>query len=138
MSLALVKLNGGIYMRRDYTKMTNKASDDSEEIILPRIKNQMKQDVPPLKPSLEDNMVVLEEQSDGEPDKELRGVVVNCNKLNVRKGPGKTFDVICVIDKGTEVAIEHLPTDLDLDDVWAPVRINDIVGYVMGEYLKEV
>lgn len=60
-------------------------------------------------------------------------VVVNCEKLNVRVEPTKESDVVCVIDKGTEVTIIDDPDNEDW--LWIYTKDN-AEGYSMRNYLK--
>lgn len=141
MSLALVKLNGGDRMK-DYSKMSKMGMKKPEEVL---DQDKIVEDVT-IEPEATEQVggeVASESKStERPPEKILKGEVVNCNKLNVRKAPSKSADILCVIDKGTVVTIDQTPSDPAYDDniydSWAHVRINDIVGYVMGEYLKEV
>lgn len=65
-------------------------------------------------------------------NEEIKAVVVNCKRLNVRDKPGFKGTVVEIIRVNSEVAI------LDLIDGWAHVRTNKGIGYVMLEYIKEV
>lgn len=56
--------------------------------------------------------------------------VTNCQKLNVRKGPSKASPVVTVVDAGTVLDQESKPSN-----GWVKVRMNDIVGYVMTDYV---
>lgn len=63
---------------------------------------------------------------------ELRGVVCKCDRLNVRKKPNGDADVICVINKGTNVLINE---EKSTKDFYA-VEVNPHTsGYCMKKYL---
>jgi uncharacterized protein YgiM (DUF1202 family) len=68
----------------------------------------------------------------------IHGMVINCYRLNVREMPSKTSKILCVIDSGTVVMVEPIYNTTNIDDTWVHIRVNDIVGYVKGQYLKEV
>ena len=126
---------------KDYSKMSKMALKKEEVID----RDKRVEDITVESEAIEqvEGEVAAESKStEQSPEKILKGEVVNCNKLNVRKAPSKSSDILCAIDKGTVVTIDQTPSDPSYDDniydSWAHVRINGIVGYVMGEYLKEV
>ena len=61
------------------------------------------------------------------------GVVTNCNKLNIREKPVKADNIICELNKGTELMI-----DLDNStDEWYRVYLESgITGFCMKEYVE--
>lgn len=81
--------------------------------------------------------VLVAETTSTEPKKEKKsrtGVVVGCTRLNVRKKPTKAGEVLCIIDKDTEVEID----DNRPESKWVRVIINDVVGFCMREYIQEL
>lgn len=62
--------------------------------------------------------------------KPLTGIVVNCDKLNVRKEPSKESDVVRIIDHDDQIDIYN---DESTDDFY---KTSD--GYVMKEYVRVV
>lgn len=60
------------------------------------------------------------------------GVVANCAKLNIRKAPSATSQVLCVVNVNDKVYV-----DLDNStNAWYSVCTNDgIVGYCMKNYI---
>ena len=77
------------------------------------------EDIPPSEPAVEPDYVE----------------VINCERVNLRKGPGKHTDFLTVLPKGTSL-IRKMPITSD----WVYVRIPDaqVTGYIMREFLKEV
>lgn len=101
--------------------------------------------------TIEENEVVTgvvtrEEELIGEPevgelvDAEIQPpyIVFDCEKLNIRQGPGKSHSVVAVIPKGTLVFVDETYGE------WAKVHTSitqegyTIEGYVMHRYIKLV
>lgn len=59
------------------------------------------------------------------------GTVANCTKLNVRTEPGIVSDIICVIDKGTQVLV--IPEEST--EEWYKVDIGGQEGFCMKKYM---
>lgn len=59
------------------------------------------------------------------------GVVVNCNKLNVRKESNAGSEIVDVLDKGTSVEI------VGESNGFRKVKIDDTIGYCMSFYIEE-
>lgn len=81
-----------------------------------------------------ENEVVTEEIADVEPQVEevtiKTGVVSNCARLRVRKGPSKQSAVIAVINENTKVTIEEELAS------WYKVRVSgNIFGYCAAEFI---
>ena len=56
--------------------------------------------------------------------------IVNCSKLNVRKGPSKNTDSLCVIDIGSKLEVEPF------NEEWIKVTTADgVSGYCMLEFV---
>ena len=56
--------------------------------------------------------------------------IVNCSKLNVRKGPSKNTDSLCVIDIGSKLEVEPF------DEEWIKATTADgVSGYCMLEFV---
>lgn len=62
----------------------------------------------------------------------VSGRVVDCAKLNVREQPDRTADVVCVLEKNTEVEID---TTVDNDGWYHICTAAGIEGYCMKEYI---
>ena len=123
-------------MRKEYNKIIERRPNKVVEEVIVRsiVEKEIDQELP--------SISLIEEQPDEKLNKELICVVSNCNKLNIREEPSTTAKILCVVDKGTEVIVDQTPSDPsfddDIHDVWVHVRTKDVVGYVMGEFLKEV
>ena len=56
--------------------------------------------------------------------------IVNCSKLNVRKGPSKNTDSLCVVDIGSKLEVEPF------NEEWIKVTTADgVSGYCMLEFV---
>ena len=56
--------------------------------------------------------------------------IVNCSKLNVRKGPSKNTDSLCVIDIGSKLEVEPF------NEEWIKVTTAEgVSGYCMLEFV---
>ena len=56
--------------------------------------------------------------------------IVNCSKLNVRKGPSKNTDSLCVIDIGSKLEVEPF------NDEWIKATTAEgVSGYCMLEFV---
>lgn len=65
-----------------------------------------------------------------------KGVVVDCEKLNIRKAPKKDSEVpVAIIDKGSKLTIDE---DKSTED-WYRVRTEkNVWGFCMKKYVKLV
>ena len=64
------------------------------------------------------------------------GVVANCVKLNVRKKPNTTADVITTIDKGVEVEIDETFNNKDFYKVSAATTsVKFFSGFCMKKFI---
>lgn len=98
--------------KRNYNQMSNK---QVEEVV---------------EPVVETEAPVAKEEK-----KKIVGTVGNCERLNVRKEPAVGSEIVCVINKNTEVTI-----DKDANDDFYKVRFKSdnrksIVGYCMKKYI---
>lgn len=59
------------------------------------------------------------------------GIVINCQKLNIRKGPSKSTEVECVIEAGKEVEIIK-----QANASWYSVTFDDKKGYCMKKFIE--
>lgn len=62
--------------------------------------------------------------------KKLIGVVADCDRLNVRKGPSKMNTVVGTLTKDTKVTIEN-----EIGDFYE-ISTPDVKGYCMKQYIK--
>ena len=85
-------------------------------------------------PALEDGTDLSDEEAAVEEDevKEEKLAKVNTSSLNVRSGPGTSYDKVGKLSSGTVVTI------LDEANGWAKISTGKVNGYVSSEYLTEV
>lgn len=110
--------------------------------------NYSKPQTAPVEPVVEDDTVVpvieevVEEVVEAtEPEieeaveevTEVIGVVTDCVKLNVRKAPNATAEIICTIPLGTEVMIDE---DKSTGDFYAICTEAGVEGYCMKKFIN--
>lgn len=66
-----------------------------------------------------------------EPSKKM--VEVTCDRLNVRAYPGIDADIKCIMNSGDKLEV----TD-DRRSDWLGVKVDDVNGFVMSKFVKEV
>jgi hypothetical protein len=69
------------------------------------------------------------------PPKISSKAIVVATKLNIRKSQDKNSEVLGVLNKDT---IIELHSNQNVDSEWAYIHTNNISGYVMRIYIKEV
>ena len=74
---------------------------------------------------------VIEDKTPDEVPKPVYGVV-NCSKLNVRRGPSIDTASLCIVEGGSKLDIEQF------NEEWFKVLTEDgITGYCMREFIDE-
>ena len=74
---------------------------------------------------------VIEDKTPDEVPKPVYGVV-NCSKLNVRRGPSIDTASLCIVEGGSKLDIEQF------NEEWLKVLTEDgISGYCMREFIDE-
>ena len=87
--------------------------------------------------TVEENEVVTEETEvieDKTPDEVPKPVygVVNCSKLNIRRGPSIDTTSLCIVEGGSKLDIERF------NEEWLKVLTEDgISGYCMRKFIDE-
>ena len=87
--------------------------------------------------TVEENEVVTEETEvieDKTPDEVPKPVygVVNCSKLNIRRGPSIDTTSLCIVEGGSKLDIEQF------NEEWLKVLTEDgISGYCMRKFIDE-
>lgn len=87
--------------------------------------------------TVEENEVVTEETEvieDKTPDEVPKPVygVVNCSKLNIRRGPSIDTASLCIVESGSKLDIEQY------NEEWLKVLTEDgISGYCMRKFIDE-
>ena len=64
---------------------------------------------------------------------EVTGVVVNCAKLNMRVAPSADAEILCTIDRNTEVVIDESEST---DEFYAACTPAGMEGYCMRKYIE--
>ena len=86
---------------------------------------------------VEENEVVTEETEvieDKTPDEVPKPIygVVNCSKLNIRRGPSIDTTSLCIVESGSKLDIEQF------NEEWLKVLTEDgISGYCMRKFIDE-
>ena len=114
--------------RRNYNQYANKEKTTPVEEIEESIDTTE---------TVEENEVVTEETEvieDKTPDEVPKPVygVVNCSKLNVRRGPSIDTTSLCIVEGGSKLDIEQY------NEEWLKVLTEDgISGYCMRKFIDE-
>ena len=114
--------------RRNYNQYANKEETTPVEEIEESIDTTE---------TVEENEVVTEETEvieDKTPDEVPKPVygVVNCSKLNIRRGPSIDTTSLCIVEGGSKLDIEQY------NEEWLKVLTEDgISGYCMREFIDE-
>ena len=114
--------------RRNYNQYANKEETTPVEEIEESIDTTE---------TVEKNEVVTEETEvieDKTPDEVPKPVygVVNCSKLNIRRGPSIDTASLCIVEGGSKLDIEQY------NEEWLKVLTEDgISGYCMREFIDE-
>ena len=114
--------------RRNYNQYANKEETTPVEEIEESIDTTE---------TVEENEVVTEETEvieDKTPDEVPKPVygVVNCSKLNVRRGPSIDTASLCIVEGGSKLDIEQF------NEEWFKVLTEDgISGYCMRKFIDE-
>ena len=114
--------------RRNYNQYANKEETTPVEEIEESIDTTE---------TVEENEVVTEETEvieDKTPDEVPKPIygVVNCSKLNIRRGPSIDTTSLCIVEGGSKLDIEQY------NEEWLKVLTEDgISGYCMREFIDE-
>lgn len=114
--------------RRNYNQYANKEETTPVEEIEESIDTTE---------TVEENEVVTEETEvieDKSPDEVPKPVygVVNCSKLNIRRGPSIDTASLCIVEGGSKLDIEQY------NEEWLKVLTEDgISGYCMRKFIDE-
>lgn len=114
--------------RRNYNQYANKEETTPVEEIEESIDTTE---------TVEENEVVTEETEvieDKTPDEVPKPVygVVNCSKLNIRRGPSIDTTSLCIVEGGSKLDIEQF------NEEWLKVLTEDgISGYCMRKFIDE-
>lgn len=77
--------------------------------------------------------IIKEENIKEEVKRTVKGKVIDCTRLNVRKRPNKDSEVTCIIDVDSIVEINENKSN----DEWYRVTTdNGVYGYCMKKYIS--
>ena len=139
---------------KDYTKFSDNTENniqnnpviptEPEIPVLPEDQNDPEVITDPETPVLPEDQNEPEDQNDPEvitdPENNednsgtnLLAVVVNCAKLNVRKEAAKDSEIVCIIAKGDELAVD---LDASTEDFYKINTSNGIEGYCVKDFIE--
>ena len=75
---------------------------------------------------------IIEEVITDPVNEEVKGYVINCNKLNVRENPEADSEVLCVIDKTAEVIVD---LDNSTNTFFKVCTSSGVEGYCMKQFI---
>ena len=114
--------------KRPESKMVNETGLTTDEVIEEAIDET---EVEEIDEEIEVEEIDDETKNQAEPIK-LKGLVVNCKKLNIRKKPSINSEPVCVVEENAELLIGQIGTE-----EWYPVTTKDgIKGFCMSKYVK--
>lgn len=128
-------------MSKNYTKYNNFNRNDQGAVNRNRVNETQRdrekpEDVAIEKPEVKDevrNNEVVENLLVNEPAvSEIKGVVTDCLKLNVRKNPNSASNVVCAIDCLTEVVIDEIESTEDFYKIYT---VSGVEGFCMKKYI---
>ena len=117
--------------KKDYTKFSNNhnklASDQANEPIKAATPMKEVEDVATnqIDASVQELKIV-------EPVKEVKGVVINCARLNVRKDPEPKAEILCTVDANHELMIDEADSTEDFYKVYTAAGIE---GYCVKYFI---
>lgn len=108
--------------KRNYNNYSKQNNPKKEEVVAPVEQKE--------EPGTSTQVVQPEPEAPVEEAKVIHGVVVNCEKLNVRRQPLATAEILTTLSKGEGVLIH--------DEINGFYKIGnpDISEYVMAKYIK--
>ena len=146
--------------RKGEIKMTNEEIKNTEEVVTEEVKPaasnegeenannetettdvvenkdpEVKPEDPEVKP---EEIIEKSEDEDhtGETDEIKEACVINCEKLNVRKEASKTAEVVCVINKNTELTVNVTNSTEDFYKVYTTNNEVLVEGYCVKDFIK--
>lgn len=112
--------------KKDYTKFSNNkvVNNKSEEI---------QNGVQDVEVKIEEMANETIEEVVEENRKDILGVVVDCDKLNIRKEPSINADIVCMIDASTNLIVDY---ESSTDEFYKICTYAGIEGYCMKKFVK--
>ena len=112
--------------KKDYTKFSNNkvVNNKSEEI---------QNGVQDVEVKIEEMANEPIEEVAEEKHQDILGIVIDCDKLNVRKGPSINTDIVCMIDASTNLIVDY---ESSTDEFYKICTYAGIEGYCMKKFVK--
>lgn len=112
--------------KKDYTKFSNNkvVNNKSEEI---------QNGVQDVEIKIEEMVNEIVEEVAEEKHQNTLGVVIDCDKLNVRKEPSINADIVCMIDASTNLIVDY---ESSTDKFYKICTYAGIEGYCMKKFVK--
>ena len=117
--------------RNNYNQYAKKAETDRvKEETVEEVTEPVEETVEEVIESVEETVEeVVEKAVEPNPEPKTYGVV-NCSKLNVRKGPSIHSNPLCIVESGTKMEIETFNNE------WVKVVTpDDVSGYCMKKFI---
>lgn len=117
--------------RNNYNQYAKKAETDRvKEETVEEVTEPVEESVEEVTESVEETVEeVVEKAVEPNPEPKTYGVV-NCSKLNVRKGPSIHSNPLCIVESGTKMEIETFNNE------WVKVVTpDDVSGYCMKKFI---
>lgn len=117
--------------RNNYNQYAKKAETDRvKEETVEEVTEPVEEAVEEVTESVEETVEeVVEKAVESNPEPKTYGVV-NCSKLNVRKGPSIHSNPLCIVESGTKMEIETFNNE------WVKVVTpDDVSGYCMKKFI---
>ena len=117
--------------RNNYNQYAKKAETDRvKEETVEEVTEPVEEAVEEVTESVEEAVEeVVEKAVEPNPEPKTYGVV-NCSKLNVRKGPSIHSNPLCIVESGTKMEIETFNNE------WVKVVTpDDVSGYCMKKFI---
>lgn len=127
---------------RNYTNYSKQNNQKKEEQIGGKVQSEenvqnFQENIENIEPATNAAPEPQTAQPEPEAPKAVIGVVVNCEKLNIREKPSLFAEVLCVINKGEEVEIiEEESTDDFYAVIYGGNKSVSVTGFCMKQYIK--
>ena len=110
--------------KKDYTQFSNNSNKPVPDQVEP-VKEVEDVDTNQIDAPVQEVKIV-------EPVKEVKGVVVNCARLNVRKDPEPKAEILCAVDANSELMIDKANSTEDFYKVYTAAGIE---GYCVKYFI---
>lgn len=119
--------------RHNYTNYSKPNKPEEKVIPAPQTEDN-NQNIQETEPA---TVTVPDPQTEPTPPAIVTGVVVNCEKLNIRADASTDAEVLCVINKGGEVEIvENVDEEEFYGVIYGKNKEVSVEGFCMKKYIK--